>query len=78
MRIGQFDLARAVLAQGRKLGLDSEPVITIARQLGALPGAAPDTPGEAAPSTDYSSADRHPDSGRNADSSGNRRTSRHP
>ena len=32
MRIGQFDLARAVLAQGRELGLDGEPVDAIARQ----------------------------------------------
>ncbi|HNX71053.1 tetratricopeptide repeat protein, partial [Rivihabitans pingtungensis] len=47
MRIGQFDLARAVLAQGRELGLDGEPVDAIARQLELLPGAAPDTPGEA-------------------------------
>ena len=46
MRIGQFDLARAVLAQGRELGLDGEPVDAIARQLELLPGAAPDTPGE--------------------------------
>lgn len=52
MRIGQFDLARAVLAQGRELGLDGEPVDAIARQLELLPGAAPDTPGEATPSTD--------------------------
>ena len=47
MRIGQFDLARAVLAQGRELGLDGEPVDAIARQLELLPSAAPDTPGEA-------------------------------
>lgn len=46
MRIGQFDLARAVLAQGRELGLDGEPVDAIARQLELLPSAAPDTPGE--------------------------------